>query len=160
MKTLWNWFVGKIMRKPLDFNGVLSYLDSIPNINNGGCGIAALAIYRWLKKNQPEKECKITFLSDNYIYSLNCEKLKSNILSLVVPSHIVVEIDGKFYDSDGEYPNYRGNCYYQVKEDHLITTINCPDCNNWNDVFKRKHTKSIAKTLGIDLSDVNIKHKY
>ena len=31
---------------------VRNYLNSISYINNGGCGIAALVMFRWMKKNR------------------------------------------------------------------------------------------------------------
>ena len=34
-----------------DLQEALACLNSIPNINRGGCGLSALAIYRWCKKN-------------------------------------------------------------------------------------------------------------
>ena len=30
---------------------VQKFLSNIPNINRGGCGISALALYRWLENN-------------------------------------------------------------------------------------------------------------
>ena len=39
------------MSTNLDLESVLDVLNNIPAINQGGCGISALAIYRWCKKN-------------------------------------------------------------------------------------------------------------
>ena len=46
------------------FAEVLRYLSSIEYINRGGCGVAALAIYRWLKKHDKLKQM---YCNDNNI---------------------------------------------------------------------------------------------
>ena len=50
----------------------LNQLNNIKNINCGGCGIVALSMYRWLKKNKIlPKDFKIFYLypsTYNYTY--------------------------------------------------------------------------------------------
>ncbi len=47
-----------------------AYLESIPYINNGGCAIAALFMYKWLKTTRPKSKVQIA-----YLYSSGHKKL-------------------------------------------------------------------------------------
>lgn len=138
---------------------VTEFLSSIPDINAGGCGIAALAILRWIEKNASEmlNDIQIVFLyNDSWQYNTNCTMIQSGEKSLVVPAHVVLrtnkgeEIDAHCDWCEQEHP---------VSLDHLITTINDPIENGWNPWFERKtQVKKIAEKLNIDLSDVNINY--
>ena len=71
----------KISNTMKHFAEVLRYLSSIEYINRGGCGIAALAIHRWLEKNGMLKDTKIVFLYDymtHMLYNTNYEILNKN----------------------------------------------------------------------------------
>jgi len=54
--------------------------DLIPRINSGGCGIAALAIIRYLEKNYPErsKRVKIAYCYQSMFFSDLGNKIKEN----------------------------------------------------------------------------------
>ena len=141
---------------------VLKYLNSIENINRGGCGIAALAIYRWLENNDMLRDTEIVLLYDyntHYLYSHNYKILKSN--SNGIPHgapHIVLKRLNRYFDSEG-FLSKRGLAsrycdMLSVDVNFLLTAINDNiDC--WNYEFKRKNNVlNIANQLNIDLSDV------
>ena len=49
------------------FDEVLNFLSNIPSINCGGCGISALAMYRWLKKHgKTTEETAFYYLENDY----------------------------------------------------------------------------------------------
>lgn len=142
---------------------VLECLDSIPFINHGGCGISALAFYRWCKKNGV-RVCDRPFVflwdrHDEWEARHNDELLQNGELDRVeVPSHIVIRLDDGLYDSTG-ITNYVETGYwpnqqeYDLNEEELLVIINRP--SDWNPTFRRsKHIEKIEFGLDVDLSDV------
>ena len=116
---------------------VQKYLNSIPNINCGGCGYSALAMYEWLKKNkQLEKDTKIV-----YLYSFRGER--------GVPNHAVLYHKGKYLDSNGKYKVYRDFPTKQMRKKDVKDSFFDSD---WNSMFNRnKYVPLIEKKLGITL---------
>ena len=148
------------------FAEVLRYLSSIENINRGGCGIAALAIYRWLKKHNRLKDTKIIFLYDytaRQLYDVNYQILNNN--SDGTPEgapHIILERLNKYLDSDGylkkRYINFQYSSKLIVNTEFLLKALNSnAGLGSWNKAFNRKkQIPKIAKKLKIDLSDVAV----
>jgi len=147
---------------------VRMYLDNIPLINKGGCGIASLVMYRWLiKKNLIDKDTKFIFLysyssKSNYISNKRKEKNNTNF-GPVAPSHVVLFYNKKCLDSDSEksLKEYREEFPYkhEVKsENFLINAINA--VNSWNFLFDRRFVKKIQRDLNIDLSDIKIEFEF
>jgi hypothetical protein len=140
----------------------LNCLNSIPNINRGGCGISALAIYRWCKKNGIEVGDRPFVIIDDDEYGLRYNETacaNGEFADLYVP-HIVIELNGQLVDSDGTGEQsalistltYRQT--YQLNEDELLERINT---DRWNDMFNRtKYLDIIAYGLDIDLDDVEL----
>lgn len=132
----------------------LKFLNSIPNINSGGCGIAALAMYRYLKKNKLlPKDFKILFLYNNNCKSLYDANRKGGNFGA---NHIVFWFNGNLYDTDGlfeiEYTDYKYILPASIKK--LLAALN--DDNGWNPMFKReKQIPKIERRLKINLSDVS-----
>jgi hypothetical protein len=130
----------------LDLDAVLAYLNSIPNINDGGCGIAALAIIRWLKTNK-KKKAKAVYLDDDWYPPLDR-----------APGHVSVRLGQDYIDSKGRngfgHPSiWEYNREYS--ERHLVQAIN--NIGTWNSDFERAYwTPVIADELGVDLSDVEL----
>jgi len=54
--------------KTVTFEDVQEAINQVPCINRGGCGIAALAMARWIKKNNPNW---MTYLSSWVIMTLS-----------------------------------------------------------------------------------------
>jgi hypothetical protein len=142
-------------------NQVRRFLDNFEYINYGGCGIAALSMYRWLKKNNMLKgnECFIfLYQANDFYYNTNERFFKGLSKNIVSCTHVVLKIDDEYYDTTGKtrtmflwrYLSQHDN----IPEDNLIIALN-NDC--WNYLFDRKlYVPIIEKVLGIDLSDIII----
>jgi len=136
---------------------VQEFINSIPDINSGGCGVAALAMYRWLKKNDMlKKTTMFHFLHsyDGYLYETNKRYVEKNEGKPSACSHIGLIHGNRTIDCEG-FINTR-EYKYKIRtsnENMLVLAVN--NVNDWNSMFDRKHVKTIAKKLDIDMSDVN-----
>jgi hypothetical protein len=141
---------------------VKEFLNDVDYINSGGCGVAALAMYRWMEKNNMLKGNEtFTFLyvsNDNFFYDNNEKYFKGKEQLIIAPAHVVLNIDGEYIDSTSRsmerfqyhYPRKHEN----VTEEELLKSLNDP---HWNDLFERDcDVPFIADELGIDLSDVDL----
>jgi len=130
---------------------VLKYLRSIPYIHAGGCGISALAIYKWLKKNNKLKRTKPVFIyvfSDDFKHNL---KKFNNREDLEAPSHCVLLHDDAYIDADGDaYVGEDKHLIYLNNINQLIRAINNRETWNW-DFDRDKYIPEIEKKLGIKL---------
>ena len=141
---------------PSTLKQVQKFLSKIPDINEGGCGISALSIYRWLKKNEKEDNNKFIFLyrgCDEKEYLNNRKALRDNKQRAVAPLHCCILYEGKFIDCDGGIDIGKYNWVQIIDEEEFIKkAIN--NIGTWNDCFNRKHIGKIEKKLNIDLSDI------
>ncbi|MFA5152662.1 MAG: hypothetical protein WC554_08900 [Clostridia bacterium] len=83
---------------------VMSALNSISCINSGGCGISALAMYLWLKKNK-QISPTILFCYEGWcsnIYNNNCKDEK-----LLVPNHVMLLYKRQKIDSNGNFKDFK-----------------------------------------------------
>jgi hypothetical protein len=157
-----NIFRSKQIESLKTFEEVRNFLNNIDNINCGGCGISALAMYRWLKKHGlTTEQTAFYFLeNDEDNHNNNKQYFSNKEIKLKASCHVVLYHNDQTIDSGGfkSISNYS----YQLlekSEEFLIKMIN--SVSTWNYAFKRKdHIKNIAKTLGIDLSDVRISWEY
>jgi hypothetical protein len=136
---------------------VENFISKIPYINAGGCGIAALAMYRWIENNKPEllNKTEILFIyrDDEEDYKTNCELLQTNKTVLKVPSHVVIKVKKKLYNN----MHWRTYQEHTVTLKHLINTINNTKKCNWNTMFHRDpNTSIISKKLNVNLNDVKL----
>jgi len=138
------------------FKEVQEYLGNIKYINAGGCGIAALAMYRWLKKNNQSKNTSFMFLDNEWMMFQNNKKcLETNNGTPGSCGHVVLLHGNKFIDCYGNYYNVEKFSYRLriLSEDFLVNAIN--NISTWNTDFNRKKEISkISKHLHIDLSDI------
>lgn len=112
----------------------LKYLNSIENINDGGCGIAALSIKRKKKRGSIIKAMSGIFSEKLHYYVVDGEKV---------------------IDSTGVYSKKELDGYWKtekVSEKELVKNIKNESL--WNQIFNRKNIKKIEKDLGVDLSDI------
>jgi hypothetical protein len=145
--------------KPRTLKTLLQRLNSINWINNGGCGISALVIYKWLKENN-KRNIEFMFLyNQESVYKTNSRKLSKGNKHLVSPSHVVVLWRGKIIDSNG----IKTNSYTQLYDySHIIDDINfligSINFSEWNDMFNRKESIPIIQEItGINIKEVKIK---
>ena len=146
--NIFNFFKEK-KKKKKELLDVLHYLDTIPNINCGGCGYSALTIHKWLE--QKGKKSKIAFVYTNpYEFETN-ENNKMNNMTLGVPNHAVVRYKRRFIDSHGKYDmNIYNRRYIIATEEDLRETLKLiPD---WNPKFNRNYVNNIEKKFNISLN--------
>lgn len=140
----------------------LNILDSIPNINRGGCGIAALAIFYILRKKNLLENAKIVFLTRcSYRHGDNKERL-NNGQALGSTGHVIVKNGRQYMDSEGKY-EHRLQGYYALSipmdeqgEKAILRSLHSNnDHSNWNVLFNRKkYIPIIERELGISLGIV------
>lgn len=160
MDILYNVFIFTSLKpKKMKIKTVQQILKNIPNINYGGCGISALAMYLWIQKYEgiiPKIVfCYRTGKEDSY--SNNKKSIKEGRVTLEVPPHVAIIYKGKRYDSEGMvikgkvgWGGYIFSRFHQVKINELINTIN--RTHDWNDSFDRdKNIPIIENILGIEL---------
>ena len=150
-------------RKPARrLSTALNRLNKIETISMGGCGISALAIYRWCKANNIQiKDRPFVFLWSGY-YKQDAERndtllSEGRISDVEVPSHVVIRLYGTEFDSEGDNAGTSWNIHqtYLLNETELLTIIN--ESNGWNAMFDREElVPEIEQALGVDLSDVNL----
>ena len=117
----------------LELSSKLSAVNEIQNVNCGGCGFVAKAIFQYLKNRgyEPKYVCIYGFWGPY--------------------AHVMVEVDGLWVDSTGVYiPNednhptfHLGEFDYkeeEVFEDDLINT-------NWNPMFNQENIPTILKII-------------
>jgi hypothetical protein len=142
----------------IKINEMLSYLNSIPEINEGGCGIVALTIYRWYVKHYKKKDIKIYYLyhKDSINYSVNERKNRPS-----AATHIIVKINDKYVDTRGIFntmeeistiDNIECTKFHIFNVKFLIKSIN--NIGVWRDDFNREHIKRISEKLQINLADI------
>lgn len=140
-------------------NEVMGFLNEIPYINSGGCAIASLAMYRWLKNNNMLKEDTMFV----YLYFYKSDSYEQNCLAInegTTPSscsHTVLWHDGFYIDSKGLYSKselYKKDYQYFLEIHNEYFIVNSINGGNWNDSFERSWIEEIQNELGIDLSDI------
>lgn len=151
-------------------NPIRKILDDIPYINEGGCGVAALAMYRWLEKKELLDNPKFIYgykYTGHAGYINNSLILKDNVLPekcacLDYPypqsaSHVALENAGLIFCTEKYYDSYEDLYkYYNVIDnvDYVVQTLN-DGILTWNSYFNRsKYIPEIENKLGISLSDI------
>ncbi|MFA7157044.1 MAG: hypothetical protein WC123_05055 [Bacilli bacterium] len=149
------------MKKIKSIKDVQNFLKEIPNLNCGGCGIAALSIARWIQSNM-NASCLFLFGQDyqeTYVQNMKAELNRNNKPSSA--SHIGILVfdhnSDKQYviDSEGTFNAFNYSYINTVSEDFLLRSIN--QCDEWNESFNRIYVPKIADVLDIELSDVDLR---
>lgn len=140
---------------------IIFFLGTIEDINNGGCGIAALALYKWLEKHENYKpEILFCYRADSRdrlkTNKSIMEEDKNNVRTsmLKVPNHIMVKYHEDYIDADGFWPDAqfynRYEAWHTVSVEQLISTIH--NYRDWNSDFERdRNVHKIEGFIGIDL---------
>jgi len=146
--------------KKIKLGELLKKLNQIDCINSGGCGIAAIAIYKFLEKNNLlNKKTQILYtynLWHNSIYKNNL-KNKANNKVLDAPTHVVIKYRKKYIDSNGiKIKLYPKKLYHEVTLEDLIKCIKNPF--KWNMEFDRTiEIPKIEKIFNISLKEIKNK---
>lgn len=135
---------------PVSFQKVQKFLNSVPCINQGGCGVSALAMMLWMKKNAPALAKKTRIFFGYYCESdlnTNANVRKHKNGRPESPAHCWLNIDGKNEDSTGKIVS--GLPYtHPVSITFLKDTIKRA---SWNSSFDRCEIPHIESTLGVKL---------
>ncbi len=135
---------------------VQKFLDNIPDIDRGGCGISALAMYRWLKNNGDKSNIKFVFLyeyGDEKEYLTNKRVLKDKEGEPVACSHCCILHGKKFIDSEGVVDIEEYEWVQIIKEEDFLKR-SLANIGEWNPRFDRHNICKIEEELGIDLGDI------
>jgi len=138
---------------------VQNILDSIDCINYGGCGISALAMFRWLQKNDKlSGDESFTYLYTGWDYTFGeneCILKENSKNKLKAASHIMLFHNGNLIDSEGSVVQEKYvSRHERISVDTLLDTINF---SHWNSMFDREDSiPIIERRLEIELSDVII----
>lgn len=138
------------------FKAVQDFLNELPAINYGGCGLSAYTMFLWLQKNNMlTEDTQIVFLHHSYSerdFQTNQSFYLQGVGNPVAPEHVVIYRNGKYIDSTGVY--YRVNEYsfklavsLDKAENFLVNSLND---DNWNSWFDRPSVVPIIeKELGV-----------
>lgn len=135
------------LKKINNFQDVIEFLNQIPYINNGGCGIAAYSLCRVLKDSKVE----IFYLYDSQhhdLYVKNKTNLR-NIQKADAATHICIKYKNTYYDSNGPISIENYPLKHKVSVNFLKTAIQTPTI--WNRQFNRTFVFLIQKTLKLNL---------
>lgn len=141
---------------------VLEFLGTIPTINEGGCGIAALSVWKWAEKNCPKEldNISIVYLYENEEYNLllqNKSAIVCDDLDLIfVPPHVAILWEDVILESGGgEVTEYK--LYDEVPINFLEKSLK--QFWKWSGIFSRfQWIPVIEKELGIDLQEFLIEN--
>ena len=133
-------------------------ISKIRNLNCGGCGVAALAMYRYLTANGIRVEIYAGYRDYLcYEHSRDIKRIRNGLDPLYVPNHIYLKVGAKLYDSDMNSKELNADFVHSAKinERMLLTLLN--ESSNWNHAFDRKsHINFIEAVFEVDLSDVKV----
>jgi len=129
---------------------VLKFLNDIPNINCGGCGISAYSVYLWLKaRNLITPDFKFILAYKDYSsdeYLNNEEVIKNNNGNVLAPSHMFIQYNKKYIDSNGPVNRRYFKWFHHLNPDDKFI-VDCLKSNNWNWMFDRKQYKPIIEDV-------------
>lgn len=145
------------MKQMKSFYKIRDYLSDIPNIHCGGCGIAALAMKRWLKKYQHAKVTIVYGYNSLNYYKNNLLAVNGKREVLGACSHAgIIQSTGLIIDANKMWQPDQYKYLLPLSEKKVVTSLN-KGINEWNDSFNRKKwVPRIERKLDIDLSDIKI----
>jgi len=136
---------------------VQKFLNGIQDINRGGCGISALAIYKWLQKQGESMDrIKFIYLYKSYnedIYLNNESVLRDNKGVARAPNHCCISYNGKFIDSKGDVDLTIFKWVQIIDEEDFIRDF-LNNTKTWNSMFSRDCINNIEKELEIKMGDI------
>ena len=144
------------------FDDIRVILENIPCIGHGGCGVSAIAMFRWLiSKGFPQVNLSFLMGYNQHNSYLNNSQAYANEVDLPNScSHVALVIQYEDNDLILDYSkrlHVNSYLYSQiVDEEALISSLNT-NPYEWNTEFDRqKYIPIIAKKLKINLSDIKL----
>lgn len=145
---MWTKFLLRLPAKKITrVERVTKFFDAIYNIDYGGCGIAALAMYLYLKKYNLHENFVLIALANTESYHLhNLAYVQGKISQGRSSTHFCYEIDGVVHrHMETDYELRIENRVEEFLTDIILNSV-------WNDCFERKkYCPLIEKNLGIKL---------
>lgn len=137
-------------RPHLAYETLRRFLEKIPNINYGGCGISALALFDHAEAAGLKPRIVFGYSPWDGGYDENQEYKRGNRQHAESAAHIFIHFGGKDHDSDGEYErNDHWTFDDEITRDHLVDAIRH---GSWNCSFEReKYLPKIEKFIGYQL---------
>lgn len=129
-------------------------IGDIPNLHNGGCGISALAISKFLGKKKIKWNEFVILCRDDYDYNESFDNFMEGNYRDMLFDHIAILLPtGEIIDAKGTYREYYYNSI-SINRRELIKIINVKD--GWCGDFDRKYVRTIERKLNISLKEVKI----
>lgn len=134
---------------------------ALPKINSGGCGFFALYLSKQLQKRGIAH--KIIPLGRSYHTKCHNENdmidmIKNSETFFLPNSHIVVEVDGILYDSEGEIGQSKYDDLEKNASISQLTLCNLLTLDIWNDTFPRYQRVTIKRYLSKLFEEINNDH--
>ena len=128
--------------------------DNIRNINSGGCGVSALALFKTIMKTKPLIKPQFVFLY-NYkdLYLHNTMVLKNGRGRPKAPAHCCLLYDGEFIDSTGEV-DISDWGWVQIVDKIKFLRECIRNKKEWNTMFKWDNIRTIERELKISLKEI------
>lgn len=131
----------------MELQELQNFLDSVPNINDGGCGISAYVLGYYLANKNID--FSFVFLDDDEESNFyNNRRLLGISTQIEVPSHVCLRINNDYIDSRGKMTF----CYaFRLEGFTFFDLIDVISSGiNWNPAFDReKWIPEIQKFSGI-----------
>ena len=128
-------------------------LNSVKNINRGGCGTAALLMFRKLRDLGYKPSIVMGFRDDYWGYEENLNYKNGLPVSPESAAHVWIRLNNLSFDCESTAPKrrYLIDRTLIVPEFQLVHSL---ACGTWNPDFKRKSIIPVAKRHGIFIEDV------
>lgn len=139
----------------------INFLDKIPKIDYGGCGISALAIYKTIKRYYPKVDIKIVLCYPVYDddgllkdFEKDLSNLEQgNLAGIEFCDHIVIKYKNFYLDRTGIVLREYINCSEKV-EINLQELETMLKTSKWCSSFDRKRfVPVIAENLNLRMDD-------
>ena len=145
-------------------NDVKVFLNNIPNINKGGCGIALFSLYKWLEKNNKLSKFKFIYMhrSKSEEYENNRKFLNNENIKPCAPCHCFLKIGNRYIDSRDDWDEEELKKWgsYELKTDDINFLIkSIKNKSSWNCRFDRDNIFKIEKGLNISLNEIGGKRR-
>lgn len=120
----------------------LEEIDEIPYVNNGGCAVVAINLYRYILKLGFYPQ--IVYLDNDY-------GIRENLNGGHSCAHAFVKVGEEYFDSTGWYTystlpeKHRNLNVIELSEDYVEQAVQDP--YNWNDTFDRENIPKIERIL-------------
>lgn len=124
---------------PENLDNILGQLDSIADLNRGGCLFSAIGLVEWLKRENSTLDPEIVFLIDDYASMDVAYCIENSIPTTCY--HAVVKVDEVYVDSIGikEHNTLRIGTHtleeVVVEPDYALKCAQ--EAESWNPCFNR-----------------------